>query len=59
VTAHKGVSVESLISGRKGTVPAKYRGPKGEEWSGRERLPQWVADVEKQGRKRDEFLIQK
>jgi DNA-binding protein H-NS len=37
----------------------KYSGPKGEEWSGRGRLPQWVEDAEKQGRKRDEFLIQK
>ena len=40
-----------------GKVPIKYRGPKGEEWSGRGRPPQWVAEAEKQGRKREEFAV--
>ena len=43
------------ISG--GKVPVKYRGPKGEEWSGRGRQPQWIAEAEKQGRKREEFAV--
>ena len=38
-------------------IPVKYRGPRGEEWSGRGRLPQWVADAEKQGKSRDEFKV--
>ena len=44
---------------------AKYRGPNGEEWSGRGRTPNWLAALEAEGRGpraegrgREEFLIQ-
>ncbi len=37
---------------------AKYRGPHGEEWSGRGRTPNWLAALEAEGRGREEFLIQ-
>ena len=37
---------------------AKYRGPNGEEWSGRGRMPKWLAVLEAEGRGREEFLIQ-
>jgi DNA-binding protein H-NS len=37
---------------------AKYRGPNGEEWSGRGRMPKWLAALEAEGRGREEFLIQ-
>jgi DNA-binding protein H-NS len=37
---------------------AKYRGPNGEEWSGRGRTPDWLAALEAEGRGREEFLIQ-
>ena len=37
---------------------AKYRGPNGEEWSGRGRTPNWLAALEAEGRSREEFLIQ-
>ena len=37
---------------------AKYRGPNGEEWSGRGRTPRWLAALEAEGRGREEFLIQ-
>ncbi len=37
---------------------AKYRGPNGEEWSGRGRTPKWFAALEAEGRGREEFLIQ-
>ena len=37
---------------------AKYRGPNGEEWSGRGRTPKWMAVLEAEGRGREEFLIQ-
>ena len=37
---------------------AKYRGPNGEEWSGRGRMPIWLAALEAEGRGREEFLIQ-
>ena len=38
-------------------LPVKFRGPNGQEWSGRGKLPQWVSEAEKQGRKRDEFKV--
>ena len=37
---------------------AKYRGPNGEEWSGRGRTPNWLTALEAEGRGREEFLIQ-
>ena len=38
-------------------VPPKYRGPQGEEWSGRGRTPRWLAALETTGRHRDEFKV--
>jgi DNA-binding protein H-NS len=47
----------SKLAGRK--VPAKYRGPQGETWSGRGAQPRWlVAEMEK-GKTRESFLIEK
>jgi len=44
---------------RKGVkVAPKYRGPDGETWAGRGATPRWLAALMKQGRKKDEFLIQ-
>jgi DNA-binding protein H-NS len=40
-----------------GIVPAQFRGPGGEEWSGRGKAPRWLAEPERQGRSRDEFRI--
>ena len=69
--AELGLSPEALLAGESepkparktrddaGTKrPAKYRGPNGEEWSGRGRLPNWLAALEAQGRKREDFKIQ-
>ncbi len=36
----------------------KYRGPNSENWSGRGRMPNWLAALEAEGRGRDEFLVQ-
>ena len=38
-------------------VAAKYRGPKGETWSGRGLMPRWLAALVSQGQTRDEYLI--
>jgi DNA-binding protein H-NS len=38
-------------------LPVKFRGPNNEVWSGRGRVPQWLRDLEAQGRNRDEFLV--
>jgi DNA-binding protein H-NS len=45
------------LKGRK--APIKYRGPDGQTWSGRGLPPRWLADLEKKGRKRDSFLVEK
>jgi len=43
--------------GRKATP--KYRGPNGELWAGRGLAPKWLTALEKQGKKRDGYLIRK
>jgi DNA-binding protein H-NS len=49
-------SASSKLTGRR--VKAKYRDPAtGATWSGRGAPAGWVAEYEKQGRKREEFLI--
>src|SRR5262245_21669499 len=47
----------SALKGRK--VAPKYRGPGGETWAGRGARPRWLAALIKQGRKLDEFAIDK
>ncbi len=39
------------------TLPAKYRGPQGEIWAGKGRVPQWLRALEESGRSREEFLV--
>jgi len=39
------------------SVAVKYRGPSGEEWSGRGRLPKWVQTIEAEGGSRDQFKV--
>lgn len=41
----------------KQAVPAKFRGPNGEAWSGRGRAPGWLASLESQGASRETFRI--
>jgi DNA-binding protein H-NS len=38
-------------------VPAKYRGPTGESWSGRGLMPRWLVALVTQGQSKEEFLI--
>ena len=47
----------SAMKGRK--VPPKYRGPGGETWAGRGARPRWLAALLKQGRKIEDFAIDK
>ena len=37
----------------------KYRGPNGETWAGRGLTPIWLKALEKKGKKRENFLIDK
>jgi DNA-binding protein H-NS len=40
-----------------GVVAAQFKGPDGATWSGRGKTPGWLAELEKQGRSRDEFRV--
>jgi DNA-binding protein H-NS len=41
----------------KGKQPAKYRGPNGEEWSGRGPAPRWMKPLLTKGKTKADFLI--
>jgi DNA-binding protein H-NS len=41
----------------KGKQPAKYRGPNGEEWSGRGPAPKWMKPLLTKGKTKQDFLI--
>jgi DNA-binding protein H-NS len=42
-------------AGRK--LATRYRGPNGEKWTGRGRVPTWLTGLEAQGHKRTEFEV--
>ena len=44
-------------AGAKRAVAVRYRGPGGEEWSGRGRTPRWLVALEAEGRNREEFAV--
>jgi len=46
--------------GKKPSVasPAKYRGPQGQEWSGRGPAPKWLKDLLTESKSVEDFLIQ-
>jgi DNA-binding protein H-NS len=61
-----GLSVNEVLGMRRGRggagkprgpAPIKYRGPKGEAWSGRGRPPRWLAALEAKGHKREKYLV--
>jgi DNA-binding protein H-NS len=41
----------------RGKQPAKYRGPNGEEWSGRGPHPRWMKPLLAKGKTKEDFLI--
>jgi DNA-binding protein H-NS len=61
--AQMGMSFESLFPARRTRSDAgaplapKYRGPHGETWSGRGRMPTWLSALEATGHNREEFRI--
>ena len=38
-------------------VPAKYKGPNGDTWSGRGLMPRWLTALVAQGQAKEEYLI--
>ena len=70
--AAAGLTIEALLAGagggeggrerkaRKdqgGKVAPKYRGPNGEEWTGRGKPPKWLTVLEAEGKDRSQFKI--
>ena len=47
----------SPLRGRK--VPPRYRSPSGETWAGRGAKPRWLVAAIKEGKKLEDFLIDK
>jgi DNA-binding protein H-NS len=43
----------------RGKQPAKYRGPGGEEWSGRGPTPRWMKPLLVKGKTKEDFLIER
>jgi len=61
VAKEHGFDIDDLFGkGRKGSVAVKYRDPKNPEntWTGRGRMPRWMAAATKGGKsKKEDFLI--
>src|SRR6266487_2376224 len=53
----KTVRIGSSLKGTK--VPPKYRSPSGQTWAGRGARPRWLVEALKNGKKLDDFLIDK
>ena len=52
-----GFKPQKGVAKAKQVVPVKFRGPNGEAWSGRGRVPGWLAALESQGGSRDQFRL--
>ena len=48
---------KAKAEGAKAKPPVKYRGPDGEEWSGRGRAPKWIQAAVAQGGRREDFAV--
>lgn len=64
VKADPGRQVAAKRAGRKAAkktgakVPAKYRGPNGESWSGRGLTPRWLATLVAEGKSKESFAVE-
>ncbi|MFC3338598.1 H-NS family nucleoid-associated regulatory protein [Paracandidimonas soli] len=54
-TADLGASSKKAAS--KASPVVKYRGPNGEEWSGRGRSPVWMKEALEQGKSKEDFAV--
>jgi DNA-binding protein H-NS len=68
--AELGLTLEAVLPGRPvaglerktrkdagAPLAVKFRGPNGEEWSGRGRLPKWLQTMEAEGKNREQFRV--
>ena len=51
----KGVNLKATR--RNGPVAAKFKGPNGETWSGRGKMPRWLAALVAQGQLKEDFAV--
>ena len=51
----KGVNLTATR--RNGPVAAKFKGPNGETWSGRGKMPRWLAALVAQGQPKEDFAV--
>jgi DNA-binding protein H-NS len=54
--ARRGDGKSAKRSGSQGVAP-KYKGPGGELWSGRGRMPKWMQAAQAEGKTKEDFLI--
>ena len=54
----KGNGASALRARRRKALP-KYRGPNGETWAGRGAMPRWLSDAVENGKKPEDFLIER
>ena len=50
-------NVRRVRSDAGGKVAAKFRGPNGEEWTGRGRKPTWLTMLEAEGKMKEEYAV--
>ena len=56
-TAPLGATAKKPNRQQGGSVEVKFRGPNGETWSGRGRLPKWLHAIEAQGGTRSQYAV--
>ena len=52
-----GKRAASTVKKASSPVPAKFRGPQGETWTGRGLMPRWLAALVAQGQLKEDFAI--
>ena len=52
-----GKRAASAVKKASSPVPAKFRGPQGETWTGRGLMPRWLAALVAQGQLKEDFAI--
>jgi DNA-binding protein H-NS len=50
-------SAKAVKAVRKVHMPARYRGPNGEEWSGRGLNPKWLKEEIAKGKSKEDFAV--
>jgi DNA-binding protein H-NS len=57
VMSSRPATTAKKAGGKRASPGVKYRGPNGEEWSGRGRPARWITELEAQGEKRADYAV--